>query len=264
MIKTVTLADFDPDMLLVASDKDMLMQGLQDLLAAARQKWISLAGERLNSSRRFYIDAIQEIEFSPESLSGFVALVGDPANSVEQGMDPFDMHSTLLGPNVPVAPLGQKGKRPLASGQGYYRAIPFRHQTPGTIGKGGGTPMGSAYEGHPAVKSAKKLGNEIYGLAKQLGKATLPGGQKYTRLEAGLAPLLKQHHSTDIYAGMVRTEAAYSEGVKQTGGYFTFRTISDNVAGKWLHPGIEAKNLAAEVEEHVAKLAPLVFQKLFQ
>lgn len=259
MLRTIVISDLLPDHVLAEFEPEVFKQLVADLMAGGRARWIQLAGEKLHTSRRDYINGIQEIEL--KGLSASVELVGVLPNLIEDGMDPYDMHQTLLGPNVPV---GSPGKKQ-AKGGHYYRAIPFRHQTAGTIGQGGGVPMGAAYEGHPLVKSAAALGRKVYSTAKKLSPTTgHPGGPvKYGgRLPAGLAPKLKEKHSTDIYAGMIRQEKVYKSATQST--YTTFRTISDAVPDKWLHPGIEGAHLADEVHQFLEKIAVKAIEALIK
>jgi len=260
MLNVTIISDVVDEALLASFNEGQLETVLLDIAAGARAYWIQLAGKRLTSSRRDYINGIQQIDV--DGLTASIELVGVFPNMVELGASPYDMHETLLGPNVPIASPGQSGKRQAADGH-FYRAIPFRHQTPGTAGQGGGPPMGRAYEGHPLVKNAAKLGKAVYAKAKQLKPTSGQSGGKVNyggRLQAGLAPKLKPAHSTDIYAGMVRQEKTYAKAAQST--FTTFRMISDAVPTKWQHPGIEAAELAADVEKFVDKIAPAAFGAL--
>jgi hypothetical protein len=261
MITTVIISDVVDDALLASLDTPHLEMVLRDIMAGARAYWIQLAGKRLTSTRRDYINGIQEIEI--DGLTASIELVGVLPNMVELGADAYDMHTTLLGPNVPLASPGKAGKRKAADGH-FYRAIPFRHQTPGTAGQGGGVPMGRAYEGHSLVENAGKLGRAVYKQAKKLAPTSGQPGGKVSyggRLAAGIAPKLKAAHSTDIYAGMVRQEKAYKSATQST--FTTFRMISEAVPDKWNHPGIEAANLTGDVEKFVDRIAPQAFAALF-
>jgi len=117
--------------------------------------------------------------------------------------------------------------------------------------------MGSAYAGHPAVQDARKLGQSIYAAAKKLrasvgmpGEPTQWGG----RLPEGLAPKLMPHHSTDIYAGMVKNAKAYENATQNN--YQTFRMISESVPEKFHHPGVEAAHIADDVVKYVETMIP--------
>lgn len=263
MIKTVLLSDESIEAgLKLLGDKTIIHAVMQNVMDGARAEWVKLAGSRLESSRRDYLNGIQKVEI--KDFSATVALVGLVPNLVENGMDAFDMHATLLGPDVPVVPWGsgQKGKHEIKDSPGkFYRAIPFRHQTPGSIGQGGGTPMGKAYKG--VVDDAAALGKAIHKAAVKLKATTGMPGEKPSwggRLPEGLAPKLKSTHTTDIYAGMTKMAKGYKGATQVT--YMTFRMISDNAPEKFLHPGLEGVHLADDVEKYVEKVAVLAFQAL--
>lgn len=248
MIKTFVVSDSLPEEVLAKVSPDVLSTLLSDLMAGARAFWIQKAAEQFTSSRREYINGIQEVQIN--GLHATIELVGTFPNMLEHGADPWDMHNTLLkGPNVKVSKDGNR-----------YRAIPFRHQTPTSSGVGGGTPMGSPYSGHPLVDNAQALGKIIHREGKKLAPST--DGAWGGRLGAGLAPKLREKHSTDIYAGMVRLEKAY--GKKKQNTYQTFRMISDAAPDKWLHPGLEAANIADDVHDFIEKIADQALAKLFE
>lgn len=245
-----------------ASVSDEVIQSvIADVLAGAHAFWIKRAGEKLHSTRRDYLEGIQEVEVNGKT--GGIALLGLLPNLVEGGMSAYDMHETLLGPNVPVVPAGSgmKGKHARKDG-GFWRVIPFRHQTPGTIGQGGGAPMGSAFEGAGSAFAAA-IGKTVHNKAQKLKPSLgMPGGKTQWggRLPEGLAPKLKEKHSTDIYAGMAKLQKKYASATQNT--YMTFRIISDGVKDKWLHPGITPANISDDVQAYVDKVAPLAFAAL--
>lgn len=251
---TVTIAGDDAfaEMLLLATSPEAVNAVLADVMSGARAFWIKQANEKLHSSRRDYVNGIQEVVVEDGIAS--ITLTGALALMVENGASPFDMHQTLLGPSVPVAAgPGQPGKRVNKQGQ-FYRSIPFRHQTPGTIGQGGGVPMGTPY-------GSSAIGKAVHAAAKKLAPTTRMPGQGTQwggRLESGLAPLLKPHHSVDIYAGMVKQKATGSG----QNTYTTFRTISEAVPDKWLHPGMPPANLIGAVEDYVSDVLPAAIQQM--
>jgi hypothetical protein len=195
-----------------------------------------------------------------------ISLLGELPNLIEHGMAATDLRLTLLGPNA-------KGKKRAKDGH-FYRAIPFRHAVPGgggqqeaaeaqgsKIGQNVGPAMGSAYGG--VVADAKKLGRDVYRKASRL-KASMgePGTQtrwgKRLAERVGGAPLLKPHHATDIYAGMVRQEKTY-KGTTQS-QYTTFRTISEANPVGWIRPATEGKHLAERVAPFIEEIAPRAFE----
>ncbi len=230
-----------------------------DVADSARNHWIKLAGSLGASVRTDYIQGIQEVEYKPGMAT--IALVGMMPNLIEQGMQSTDMHDTLLGPNVPVVPMGGgRGKHQRADG-GYYRAIPFRHATPTSNGSTG-QPMGSQFAGDPTI-NAKKLGRDVYRAAKKLAPSTSDPYDKTTwggRLPAGMAPKLKPHHATDIFAGMVRMQKTYKNATQNQ--YMTFRTISTGSPG-WIRPATPGVHYAEQVSTFILDLVPKVLEMYF-
>ena len=240
----------------------MLSSIVGDAASLARAKWIRLAQTELHSSKRDYIDGIQNVVGDGAERS--ISLVGWLPNAVEQGIEPFDLRDTLLG--SPKAKRTKDGKR--------YRAIPFRHGTTTSQGQAG-APIGQRYgpqgpqsvavaaSGHITGGEALALGKAIYNRAKRLrgnkrlAKRTMiavPGNGGEVRP----VPLLAPHHTTDIYAGMKRVEKKYR--VATQGHYITFRMISDRNPVGWIHPGIAPRQLHRQVEEHISRIIPSLFQ----
>lgn len=253
------LEELIPEEILDVLSPEATQMILSDIADAARAEWIRIAGAELFTTRRDYLAGIQPVEIKPGVA--VISLVGQLPNLIEEGMDAFDLHDTLLGPNVPISEPGRYGKHLKVTpegGLGFYRAIPFRHGTPGSRGAVGQV-MGRQYQGHEAVKDAKKLGREVYKAAKELAATTSEpyGRTKYGgRLPAGMAPKLRAHHKTDIFAGMIREEKTYVRATQSQ--YTTFRTISTGSPG-WLRPATAGKFYAQKVGEYVQRLAPQAF-----
>lgn len=268
MIRVTTASELVPGELLMLMHPDILDKVLSDVMAGARNHWIKRAGEKLHSTLRDYLDGLHEVEMEPGRAS--LALVGELPNMIEWGTGPYSMHPGLLGPGVPLVPVGQRGKH-ASKGGGFYRAIPLRHQTPRSSGKGGGQPMGSQY--FKDIPSAglsgnmqSALGKAVHKAAKKLAPTTgMPGGgTKWGgRLPAGVggAQKLKAHHTTDIYAGMVRSQKQYGKAVQNT--YTTFRTISSAHPEKWIHPGFHAASIVDDVQAYVEKTLPAAILAIF-
>ncbi len=253
---------------------------LDDIATAARAKWIMLAQNTLGSSKRDYINGIQEIENTGQSqrTSGpngqewegtaaleerTIALVGWLANAVESGMGPYDLRETLLAKWAKTNKDGQK-----------YRSIPFRHGTPGSQG-GGGAPMGSrmgpqgkqslawAAAGIMSRGQAAKMGKGIYQKARALqanerlgtrrGTGFVPMSSGKRRTAVVKVPKLAPWHKTDIFAGMKRATKQYEKAEQSQ--YTTFRTISEAEPQGWIHPGIQPRHLAAQVEQFIERIA---------
>lgn len=248
-----------PDLIAGLSEKQ-LDQFVENLADAARSEWIRLAQQDSSSMIQDYIKGIQKPVV--QSGTAVIALVGSVANMLEHGAPQQDLRETLLGSEVPLVPRGQRGKHEGKEGQ-HYRAIPFRHATPGATGQAVGQEMGSAYSSHQAIADSKKLGREVYGQAFKLKAHTDPEAEpKERRLPAGMAPKLRDHHKTDIYAGMIREQKTYEAATQSQ--YFTFRTISTRVTTGWIRGAIAARNYAEKVAAFVGRIAPGTVQALLE
>lgn len=277
----IDMTDVIPHEVLTALSDAMLAHVLDDVASSCRAKWIKLAQEELNTSRQTYIEGIQQVEESGP-LERSITLVGWLPNAIETGLAPFDLRETLLGPGSSIRrPIMKVTGKTSRSGAtlyeftgGYYAHVPFRHGTPGTTGLAG-LQMGMAYGergglsravggglGPKAIMSterAQAFGHAVHQAAKALRARTQAAG-KYRppdRLHAP-KPLLKQHHKTSIYHGMVRVRKPYRNPRTQKttvqSQFFTFRTISDLSGEGWMHPGIEPRKLSERVESHAARV----------
>jgi len=253
---------------------------LDDVAAAARAKWIQLAQRNLGSSKRAYIQGIQEV-IQEGPLSRIIELLGWLPNAVETGIDAYDLRTTLLNDNAKVA-WSKAGRSGGQSGH-RYRAIPFRHTVPGGAGEIGAV-MGARYGpqgpqseawaagGVMSRSAAVKMGKAIYEQARKLeakqrlghynpltGRRStyfIGGTKKNPELER--VPKLAPWHSTDIFAGMRRERKTYEKATQSQ--YVTFRTISEAVETGWIHPGIQARHLRDQVEQHIQSIVGKIVQ----
>jgi hypothetical protein len=217
----------------------------------AHRQLTTLAQQRLKTSLRDYQEGIQPVV--ENGMSASFSLVGWLPNAVEWGCEPYDMRTTLLhGPNAQVVPRGQPGIH--EGKKGRYRSIPFRHYTPGSSGYEGSV-MGMPYEQMLGPDAARKLGQQVYNTMRaRVAAAKASGSARTVRLPASAGgPLLRPHHTTGIYTGMVRPERAY-KGTTQ-GFYQTFRTISDGNPVGWMHPVIEPQGLMMDTVSYLEQTA---------
>lgn len=234
---------------------------LDDVAQSARAYWIKLAKEDKSHLKVDYLQAIQPIDVGKRTRT--ISLVGELAHIIEDGAPALDMRKTLLGPNAKNIQYSKDG--------GKYRAIPFRHKTAN---------MGSPYAARQGVlnrgqlnkivtNKAKAIGKRVYKAAKQLSSTTMQSAysrqgrkreltayktSKGSRLAAGYAPKLKEHHKTDIYAGMVKVSKTYEKATQSF--YMTFRTISTKVQEGWIRKPIPARHYAEEVNTFVSRMIP--------
>ena len=131
--------------------------------------------------------------------------------------------------------------------------------------------MGSAYDGHEAIADAKKLGRAVYRAAKELsatttdpyGKITGGGRLSTSDVYKGGVPLLKGHHKSSIYEGMVREEKTYERATQSK--YLTFRTISTSVRDRsWWRKPIMARHYMTKVATFVDRILPQAFEAFIE
>lgn len=165
--------------------------------------------------KQAYIDSIQWQSTGP--LKAEVWSDYDLANQIETGRPERDLKTVLQTSNK--VRRVQHGKH---AGQKYL-IIPFRHNTPG-------------FTAH-----AKDMPPHIYQQAKQLLPSRVVGQTTRTsgtgaqvpqlvykwggRLPQGLAPKMKPHHKTDIYAGMVKFNTSTPKA--KSSAYTSFRTMGE-------------------------------------
>ena len=174
------------------------------------------------------------------------------AFDIDNGRPAYDQKRMLMtSKKVRYATKGKnKGKR--------YLIIPFRHNTPG----------------NDALAPA--MPQDVYDLASQLPKSRVTGSKRQHnggtgarvrvveratyawggRLPAGLKPKLRQHHKTDIYAGMVRMET--SSGGQTSSAYMTFRVMMEG-SPNWILPAKPGLYLVKDVADKLQPLAERAF-----
>lgn len=222
-----------------------LRRALTGLGAAARAEWVKLAQAELKSTRRDYVQGIQQPEMGSNKVS--IALVGQLPNMIEQGWKGGDMRRHLLGPNARNVKTTKDGHK--------YNVVPFGHGTPGSSGANAGPPMPKPLHNVAkhlaATKSAPKGGKTKWGERLTPEKTT---GKAKKLLETKMRP----HHTTSVHTGMVRQEKTYAKATQSK--YTTFRTISSRVSRGWIHPGIQPRNLAKKVEKYIVRIAGRILE----
>lgn len=264
MIIIQSFTNLIPESLIKNISDAVAEQAVDDIATYARAMWVELAQEGLQSTAQSYIKGISDVIVEANGRRK-ITLSGAQAMSIETDQAAYDMRKTLLGPRVPVVPRGSgmKGKHQNKQG-GFYRAIPFYHQGPSTVGVGG-TPIGRPYMKKRGL-DVQAMANKIFAAAKKLKATKGVAGQKITyggRLPAGMAPKLKRHHKTDIYAGMIRQSKFYNKVAQSK--MVTFRMISTTSghAKSWMRKATKGKQYARKVANEVKRsIAPAVFKAL--
>jgi hypothetical protein len=234
-------------------DQEAMIQGMY---ASARHFWILEAQKQLQSSSRAYIDGLTG---EVDKTKATIVLEGALPNLIEHGFEGGDMRQWML-----------KGPRAKQGKNGKYVVIPFQHGSTGTGGRNVGPVMhrsiynvAKRLEGtlsRPAVGGASSRDTE------QWGERLHPGLPMSKRAHTILTTNQQRWHATSVYRNMVREEKFYKKG-KQTTGYHTFRTLSENVIrGKtdkktgralehWYHPGVRPYKIADQVKKHIRRTA---------
>lgn len=211
-----------------------------------------------DGEKQAYIESINWMMTS--DFEAVVSATYDQAEAIETGRPAYDMKKRLnTSMKVRVAKHGKHaGMR--------YMIIPMRVNTPGNIALAQAMPP-------DVYKKAKRLDP-----SKITGTVSRPSGtgafnmktkkpitvpqQQYAwggKLPAGLAPKLKPHHTTDIYAGMYRFSTSAGKG--KSSAYMTFRVMGEWQSDKWIIPAKPGLYIAKSVQDSIAIDAPKVFQE---
>lgn len=227
---------------------------VQHMASIAHAKWSGLAQSKLSTSKTDYVAGIQPaVELRSGSFYGFrISLEGDVPNMVEHGWPAHDLRGTV----IPTAKTKHSGP------MGDYVHVPYRHGTAGSqVGNVGHT-MPAAI--HRAAKflapfSARHMKEPDD--QHRLRPDALPKGLSRRTQEMArqhLTTKAKPWHSTSLYTDMVRHAQAAKNQSGQQSRYMTWRTISTNPEtmtdpNKWMHPGIQARNIAPQVQDYITQ-----------
>lgn len=161
---------------------------------------------------------------------------------------PYDMRAFMLKPETRNIRRDKNGN--------LYLNVPFKHSAKQIEARG---------HKESVLKLARKLAPTFTANAPQVSPDGSNRSSKGGRLPRGLVAKMKYHHTTDIYAGMVRLASTYSKGksgkpVVQTSGYMTWRRMTMNQRPpKWQHPGIAPLNLAARVYNKIPDMIRMIY-----
>lgn len=181
----------------------------------------------------------KSIGYAMVGAASAVVTANDPlAGILEQGRPARDLKAMLQTSRK--TRMVQHGKN---TGQKYL-IIPLRHNTSGSSAHARAMPadiqrvaqaMGSsAIIGTSVRRSA--TGHQVRQLQYRWGE----------HLPEGMAPKMAKHHSTDIYAGMVRMNT--SSGKQKSSAYLTFRVMGEWQSGKWLVAAKPGLGIIADVQ----------------
>ena len=228
---------------LTASIRQQIRQAVANTAADGAVLWIEAVNKAKLSTydKDNYIKSIQwgmSGEFRAELFTDYQF-----AAAIETGRPARDMKKSLQTSSK--TRMAKHGKH---AGQKYL-IIPFRHNTPGNTAHADAMPT-DVYEQAKELQKSKVLSmtTRISATGASVPQAVYKWGD---RLPAGLAPKLKEHHTTDIYSGMVRFNTSAGKG--KSSQYLTFRVMGEWQSDKWIippQPGLFlAKAVSAELEK---------------
>lgn len=248
-------------------NRAQMQKRLLELAHLAYARWRQIASQKLHSSQRRYLNALQVVR----SESGGASVVlehessdGKLARMVEWGSNGLDLRQILL---THVRP-GAKPIRYTKNGMA-YRIIPFRRMTAEATGRNFPV-MGRAYDAQMGVSASNAFRSSIIEtLAKRKGmqeKAatfndpntgkpikrsyTTKWGTPISAAEGG--PKLLGFHKGGLYSGMYRVSG---RGKNSGSQYIMFRTVHKNSPG-WQQGPITARKISEDVLRYVADIAP--------
>lgn len=193
-----------------------------------------------------------QVSLTPKGQGGTLALMyelGMGPNGIGSS-GPYDMRVFMLKETTRNIRRDKKGQ--------LYLNVPFKHSAKAIKARG---------DEH-VLKQAKKLAPRFTANAPQVSRDGSIKGSKGDRLPRGLVPKMKAHHTTDIYAGMVRLASSYSrkkdgKAVVQTSGYMTWRRMTMNQKPpKWVHPGIQPLFLHKKVYDSLPTIINRIFSNV--
>lgn len=190
--------------------------------------WENEAAHSLHQTRAEFQKAIY-IE-KVDDTNVVVGLKGFVPNAVEQGIDAFDQKEYFA----------KSKKIKLTKDGKWYLTIPFRFNTPGTLGESTVFSNQLPEEIHQIVRDKSKAGDNS-GLRRTEIPQEFQIPRTRPRIELESGKVFEEYtHRSSIYEGMVRSDMQFHSQ------YNTFRRVSEisSDPNSWIHTGIEARNLS--------------------
>jgi len=245
--------------LVLSSYREVLSSVMGDVVQQVHDRILNEARTGLRTGFADYNAGLQLMKFAVDPLLltsgpqvvGTITLVGWLANAIEHGWEGADLKDFFKGGRS--VKYGKDGK--------WYVDVPFRHGTPGTTGRSFqvmGEAHGPSGAGILSEQKAKALGKRLHAEARRLAATTTHSRVKHVgwggRLPAGLSPVLRAHHVTDIHSGMVRMVRVYRAA--EQSHYMTFRRASENSDPRaFVHPGISEHGYFRKTQAEIPRIA---------
>ena len=199
--------------------KRAMDEGVKALAAMTHAHVQELANEKLNSTRKRYLD---NLGFEEVSKGIWVVSLDEPAMFIEDGRKAGPMHDDLLRNGAKVSKEGFR-----------YRAIPFEHSKPSS------EQTGFQQNLKAKIRAELKKAGVPYKKIEYNGDGSPKLGKLHKFNFSSPLPSAKASHPA--LHGVTIYQSQDSHG-KVKRDILTFRIITEKDKSKWHHPGLEAKN----------------------
>jgi len=224
---------------------DMMEFTIHEITAAFAREWDSYARRELRSTRDLYRRSL--IVGEEGFLTGYVMLVGDLPNMLEQGAGSWDMKTNFA----------RSGKVRYNKNGGWYLTIPFRFATPGALGENeafSNILPKSVYKALRTVGDTRTSVQDSRQYGGGLSLSDIPAQYRAPKSRAAFSDVKEKttfseyKHKTSIYQGIIRNKKVYERADQSQ--YTSFRRASSNSdPNSWIHKGFLRRNFAGRALE---------------
>lgn len=233
---------------------EMMSFVIKELTGLFAREWQTQASKELTSSRKDFINSI--IVGEEGRFRGFVMLVGQVPNMIEDGAEPFDMKIGFL----------KSDKKKMGS-SGPYLTIPRRFATPGALGESSVFSEVLPEEIYAIVKDRKSGTSTLGGAISRGAGLKLPDIPEQFRVPEVRQKIVTKsriweayQNKASKYEGLQRVQKTYESATQ--GQYISFRRVSNNSdPDAWIHPGIAAHKFAEKALDSL-NIPAIVDQKV--
>lgn len=220
--------------------EDIVDFAIKEVTAAFAVQWESTANSELKSTRSRYTQNLRVVDEG--RMKGAVVLdysKDSLIQMIEEGASPFDMKKNFE----------KSAKKHIKADGGWYLTIPFKVGTPETqVTSGFANIMPSQVYNLIKNKSIEPSGRSKGLSGQEIGSGS--GVPQLFQIPTSRSAIIniptsqafsEYKHKSNIYQGLFKQK----DQVTGQSSYGSFRRVSDKSdEDSWVHPGLEAKNLA--------------------
>ena len=230
---------------------------IKEITAAFAGQWVAQAKQDLNVTKMRYINNLKVVD-EGRMLGAVVLDYTDPlVRMIEEGASAFDMKEGFE----------KSSKKHIKKDGGWYLTVPFKMGTPGTqTSSGFANIMPMEVYNIVSKKPVSNTTNRSQGLtSSEIGTGNgVPQNFQAPRVRATIVEIPKSQafqeyqHKSSIFQGVSKT----TDAVTGQSSYGSFRRVSDlSDASSWIHPGINAANLAEKAFDNFEAKMQSVLEK---